>query len=1170
LINSLSRSLSFAALVLILSCILSWPSIPAAEARSASFFGLLSQKDEATAVPIKPGETIEKSLQGGHSHTYSFEAKAASFFHCTVEQLGIDVVLTLYDPAGQVIGTMDSPNGDSGLEQISAVPATSGVFRLKIESQNKNARDGRYRLSLAASDTPSDADRARIAAEKLLMEAVQAGQQNTPTSLQQTTQKLQDSIPLWQQAGDLYELALTQETLAPMFAAQEQPAEAVKAYSSAIELWRQQKGTLREAQTAKDFGVFYYHRGAMKKALELYERALPLERSIGNKAGEGAVLNNIGEIYQDTGDKQKALDYFLQALPLTMEAGDVDDQGAILNNLGGIYDDLSKPQQALDYYLQALPKAREARNPAGESTILNNIARTYLALGEPRKTVSYAEEGIPLARNARDKRREAMARNNMAAALEQLGERQKSIEEYKASLELQRAVGDKAGEADSLNNLGVAYNALGQPERAIEYFNLALPIQQEAGLKPKVGITLLNIAEVYLAKGEAQEAANYDQQAFDLLKQAEDRHGQAAALEGLAVDYEALGNAERAAKLLMQAIDLYQEIGSRLGEGDARDVLAMILAKQGRLDEARQYTGEAVLLYHEVEDPLEEGVALGNLMEENALAGQNEAAIFFGKQAIEKFQLIRKNIRGLERQIQLSFVKKREGSYRRLAGLLISEGRLGEAQSVLNLLKDEEYFDFIRRDANEASSLTPSAPLTKKEDAVAKKYREQAASVAAIGNEWSALQRKKTRTPEEDKHLEELTAQLRLANQQWDQFLVGVYHDLQATKAASEAVENLEERTSGMQDLLRRLGPGTVALYTLVGEKKYQVILVTPQVRLAHEFPISSQDLRQKVLDFRESLQDPRSNPVPLAKELYKIIVAPVAADLAGAKAVTLMWSLDDVLRYLPVAALHDGSHYLVENFRNVEFTPASLARLEDRPAVATWKGLGLGVSKAYEGFPPLPAVPDELRRVIHEEGVASREGVLAGHVMLDDSFTEAAMKKSLERQYPLIHIASHFAFRPGNETDSFLLLGGAGSRGEHLTLAEMREDPAYSFSNTELITLSACDTAMGGTDSDGREIDGLGRVVQRRGAKAVVATLWAVEDQSTGVLMQEFYKAWTTGRRRIPKVEALRQAQLSLLKGLRSKTLADSSNGNSISGPQGSWTHPYYWAPFILIGNWK
>jgi len=198
--------------------------------------------------------------------------------------------------------------------------------------------------------------------------------------------------------------------------------------------------------------------------------------------------------------------------------------------------------------------------------------------------------------------------------------------------------------------------------------------------------------------------------------------------------------------------------------------------------------------------------------------------------------------------------------------------------------------------------------------------------------------------------------------------------------------------------------------------------------------------------------------------------------------------------------------------------------------------------------------------------------------MMLDESFTKDGMKKALEQNYPLVHIASHFAFSPGNETNSFLLLGGKNLQGEHLSLAEIRTDPGFTFTDIELLTLSACNTAVSAATGDGREVDGLGILAQQKGAKSVVATLWAVNDESTGLLMQKFYRLWITNAG-MPKAESLRQAQLAFLYGNVTPKATSNQRGFAIPGQSGArvkrdplapYSHPYYWAPFILIGNWN
>ena len=145
---------------------------------------------------------------------------------------------------------------------------------------------------------------------------------------------------------------------------------------------------------------------------------------------------------------------------------------------------------------------------------------------------------------------------------------------------------------------------------------------------------------------------------------------------------------------------------------------------------------------------------------------------------------------------------------------------------------------------------------------------------------------------------------------------------------------------------------------------------------------------------------------------------------------------------------------------------------------------------------------------MVRSDKTPGSHGPVPGTILLDDSFTETGMETALDQHPPLVHIASHYVFNVGDDTKSYLLLGGkdTGGRGFHLTLADLRDDQKIDLKGIELLTLSGCRTAMATNDSDGRKIDGLGITAQRKGAKAVVATLWPVDDASTGLLMATFY----------------------------------------------------------------
>jgi CHAT domain-containing protein len=179
-----------------------------------------------------------------------------------------------------------------------------------------------------------------------------------------------------------------------------------------------------------------------------------------------------------------------------------------------------------------------------------------------------------------------------------------------------------------------------------------------------------------------------------------------------------------------------------------------------------------------------------------------------------------------------------------------------------------------------------------------------------------------------------------------------------------------------------------------------------------------------------------------------------------------------------------------------------------------------------------------------------------------------------------VVHIASHFVVETGSGEEPYLMLGGENSgeaNGYELTLSKM-EDSSISFQGTQLLTLSACSTAKGDAAKDGQEMDSLGMIAQQKDAGAVLATLWDVNDASTSRLMSDFYARWVA-HQADGKVESLRQAQLALMRGSTAESPKPEKIGGFQSHQQATptataqeagYAHPFYWAPFVLIGNFQ
>jgi CHAT domain-containing protein/tetratricopeptide (TPR) repeat protein len=841
-------------------------------------------------------------------------------------------------------------------------------------------------------------------------------------------------------------------------------------------------------------------------------------------------------------------------------------------------------QEAIAHYQAAFAlDQRYRRREAGIDLI--NLGEAYRALSQYAQAISSYEQARTIQREVGDRAGEGRTLTDLGEAYQAQSQYAQAIDCYQQALELQRAVGDQAGAGTTLNNLGGVYDALSQYAQAIDCYQQALELQRAVGDQAGAGTTLNNLGGVYDALSQYARAISYYEQALVMRREAGDRAGEGATLNNLGEVYRALQQYARAISYYEQALAIAREVGNRAGEGTTLNNLGAVYQAQRQYTQASATYQQALAIAREVGNRAGEAATLHNLMVVWQAQQHPRLAILYGKRAVNTLQSIRGSLQTLDKALQQGYLTAKEDTYRTLATLLITANRLPEAQQVLAMLKEEEYFEFTRRDSGNASTLTVRATLTAEETALETAYTALADQITLLGKQRGDLLRKPARTDEEEQQLNRLEEQLAVATDHFTTFLEQLQVKLGTSSAQGARVA--EVRSALSQSTLRELGEGVVLLVTVVSEGRYYVMLITPDSEQAYEHPITAVDLAHKVLAFRELLQDPRSDPVPLARELYDILVGPkLAHDLQQAGAKTLMWSLDGVLRYLPIAALRDArQHYLVETYRNVLVTLASLTSLT-KPVAAHWQGLGLGVSKGQHvvlsdtnrrTLNPLPGVRQELYSIIRDSALdqaVAGDGVLVGRVILDENFTKSALRAALRQQYALVHIASHFVFQPGNETNSFLLLGDPDEQNNKLTIAELNR---VSFEGVALLTLSACETAMSGRKANGVEVESFGELAQRKGAAAVMATLWPVADMSTPLLMREFYRL-REAHPGMMKAEALRRAQVALLTeeikpasaGKATRDLLLPSAPTKAAFVPASFAHPFYWAPFILIGNWK
>ncbi|MCA3218712.1 MAG: CHAT domain-containing protein, partial [Burkholderiales bacterium] len=734
--------------------------------------------------------------------------------------------------------------------------------------------------------------------------------------------------------------------------------------------------------------------------------------------------------------------------------------------------------------------------------------------------------------------------------------------------------------AQTINNIAELYRLLGNPAEAQPRYELSIAIRQRTlgPEHPLVAQSLNNIANLLRTLGRYDEAEPRYRRSLEIRSRAfGDMH------PVVATSWNNLAMLAQHRGLWAQAIAGYERSLAMREQllGAAHPLIATSLANlaSAHLDAGQGAAADPLLLRAE-----RTAAASGNretlwrarfgLMRRHADA-KPELAIFWGKLSVNTIQQLRGTLTALDNTIQQSFLLSKREVFTGLADLLLQGGRVIEAQRVIELLKEEEFFDFIRRD-QQTDTADRRIPLTGRERHAERRHTEASARLAGLEREHAEWQRA-VRTARDSAHSAEREAQWRSrfadAQDQYDAMLADLNRQFAADARGAGAGDPGAELgdSTVLRQHLQRAGPGVAALQYVVASQRLHIIVTTLERRLVRQQPLVAARLNETIGRFRQTLQNPRADPRPLGRWLHAELLDPVQADLRLLGVHTLLLQLDGALRYLPFAALvQDDGSYLVESYRLAVYTEAAQTRLQ-RSHAAGWRVAAMGVTRPFpeRGFSALPAVRREIEGIV-------RPDVLPGRAFIDHEFDRRALQAALAT--PVVHIATHFRFILGSEA-SYLLLGD----GTVLSMSDVRR--RVRFTGVELLALSACDTAVGGGyNEDGIEVEGLGVLAQRQGAQAVLASLWPVADESTAVLMPSFYGLRT--RNDITMAEALRQAQLRLLEGGAAPSAAapaasaDVGRGASRPGagsqapaferdPRRPYAHPYFWAPFILMGNW-
>ena len=879
-----------------------------------------------------------------------------------------------------------------------------------------------------------------------------------------------------------------------------------------------------------------------RAAIETYEQALPLFRAAGDKYRAAMTLQSMGISYYPLNEFRKALDCFNQTLTAAVELRDKRLEAGTETWIAGMLDILGDVSKALAHYDHALKLAREGGWRLAEGSALASMGKIYSDIAEWQKALDLYSQALPIFTEIDDKQDQAITLNNIGIAYDLSGEYQKALDYLQQSLPLFRATGNKNSEAYTLLNIGRVYRRLDQYEKALGYYNQAQALQRETGNRAQEAETLDEMGDAYSAGGQYPKALDYHQQAIEIQLTTGNVRREAMARTKLGEAYSQLDQPDKALEQFNRALATFRSIGDPRSAAIALEGSARVEQKRGNLAEARKQIAESISLIETV----------------RARSGSSQLRASYRATVEDAFEFY------IDVLMQQHAADPAHG----YDAEALQASERGRARSLLEQL-NESRVD-IRRGVD-ASLLDKERELTR--DINAKAQREMqlktrkgsAEQLATLQREISAL---------EDEY-QQVQAAIRQSSPQY---------------AALTQPQPL-----GLTEIQQQLDPDTLLLeYSLGTERSYLWAIASDSLKT---YVLPKQDEIQKLAEQVYESLVARSNSQPLetpaqrtariaqadgqfqqlAAELSRMILSPAATELRNKRLVIVA---DGALQYVPFAALTVANrrpfivdHEIVslpsasslavqrQNLANRELAPKTLAVIADpvfsandsrvkKTAAAPVEPVSTriiehGPATASGGqftIPRLPFTRWEADQIL----AVARDG--SNLKALDFRASRAIATGGELSKYRYVHFATH----------GYLDTTRAGLSAIVLSLYDEDGKPQDGFLRThdvynlklpaELVVLSACETGLG-KDVQGEGLEGLTRGFMYAGARRVVVSLWNVNDKATASLMQHLYAGMLRNNK--TPAAALRAAQIEMLRTAQ-------------------WQSPYYWAPFVMQGEWR
>ncbi len=1004
------------------------------------------------------------------------------------------------------------------------------------------------------------------------------------------------ALALWRNSLDRGREASAMTRIGNLMAGRGDSRQAVDNYRRALAIYRELGDRSGEAYQLLDIATTGGNIGQIALCQAESEKALAIFREIGERRGEALALECLGNVYRNTGHPQRAMSLYQRALAISRTIEDRSIETEVLLSIAVTYGRIGQTQEALSRYEAVLNLFRTVGARRQESTVLMNIGAIDAVRGLPNRAMESFEQALKIDRETGYRITEPHLLNEIGGIYDGTGRLQQALEYYQQALEVARSLGLQNDVAVALHNIGDIYQETGQYRIALEYFRQAQPVYRTVRDLSGEDSLLLDIGAAHLNLGQQQSALEGFRQALSLAKRTSDRRAEAYALFNQGIVYQNLKRWREAIANCRQALEILQKTEDRAGYAKTLETLAGTYDDAGQPQRAIGLHQQVLGLCRSMRNRGLEALTLANLADAERHSGANRDAATHFDQAIALLEGGRANLGGyteaksrtLQSQLPIYYAALRLDMRLNRAEHAFALAQQTKARSLLDLMaagRIDLTNDLTPEERDQEQQLRQQADFLNQQMA-----KEGVENAVGAKKRFANLQEQLKQT---EQQLQTLTDRLYAAHPQ-----------LAQKRAAHTA--SLAEAAA--------LLPADTALLEYVVTAADQVTLFVvrqsqgkPGLKVC-TLPLRYNQLVRQTAAFHAACADPRQSYQPLARQLYGQLLAPAASTLQGVE--HLIICPDQALWDVPFAALllPDGHTFLADRYQisyAYSATGMMAARtLRDAPGHAQPTGSLLvlanpdfgdlsrfGDLKDLPGQRPfdvpsrpfdvpsrpfdapsrpfdvpsrpmdVPSRPFDapsrtLPTLVRGNHIASLPGTQREADALAKLFPDAAIftgdkaQEAVVKQeagkYRYLHFATHGFCNDAAPMLSAIVLAAPPKDSHDDGFLTAREIAELKL-NAELVVLSACNTARG-EERSGEGVIGLSWALLVAGCPSEVVSQWSVDDASTATLMADFYVRLKAG-------EGKGTALAAAAGQLRSEA---------------KYRHPYSWAPFILIGDWR